>query len=807
MAIKRWFGRRRDEKTSGVTAAATEIKFDDDADAKAHRRRPAEWQRSAWRYYDELGEVRFANRYMGDAMSRLRIYPAIQPDPEAPPTSILDKNLDAAIRPSETDVASAVAITRRLQSPEGGQSEILRGLATNVFQVGEVFLVGRDVDGVEQWEAFSSEELVVKTDGRYALKPTPDTPDHAAVDLPANSVGYRIWRRHPRWSAWPDCAMRACLTICDELQILTQMIRSTALSRIPAGIFALPNSANDGGPQGDVTKEGDPGENPLGEKILKHFVTPIENPGSAAAVSPFILFAEAEDLEHAKKIDFARDFDTTAASQRLELIQRLATSLDLPAEVLTGKADLNHWTAWQVDEEAFNAHIAPFAVMILDALTTGYLRPQLAMMGVEEPSRYRFWFDPSDLITRANSADEGFELYDRYELSGDALRSRTGTPDTDKPQPEEIAARLEREKTVRSTGVPPALGGPPTNGTTPAPNGDRPADAPRAAPDPDGDRTGVAAVLAPARAVPALGELAVPRALVAAAPGAPIGAEWLSIERTLRLRIQQAADEMTRRALDRAGSRLRSRASHRSQGDALRSRIDGLPTEDVAAALGPELVMALNTTPDDLLDGAFGRLEDRYRTWVRRAQTEGNAAVARAADVPPEDRGAVEAEQEHDRDEGWATLETALYANAAARLYDPTPEPPVAGEFDDTTLVPAGIVRESLSVAGGARDLNPSPTARVAPSGLFDGRTTIRLLDSAGLQIGGYVWVYGDPSSRRAPFDPHLDLAGVEFNSWTDPVLENVGDWPEEAYYFPGDHLYCQCDYLRQVGPPASAET
>jgi hypothetical protein len=69
--------------------------------------------------------------------------------------------------------------------------------------------------------------------------------------------------------------------------------------------------------------------------------------------------------------------------------------------------------------------------------------------------------------------------------------------------------------------------------------------------------------------------------------------------------------------------------------------------------------------------------------------------------------------------------------------------------------------------------------------------------------------VYGDPSARSAPFEPHEALDGVDFETWDDPVLANEEGWPDTDFYAPGDHFGCLCDFevrFAEAEPPTAEE-
>ena len=95
--------------------------------------------------------------------------------------------------------------------------------------------------------------------------------------------------------------------------------------------------------------------------------------------------------------------------------------------------------------------------------------------------------------------------------------------------------------------------------------------------------------------------------------------------------------------------------------------------------------------------------------------------------------------------------------------------------------------------------------------GVATGPTIVKAFhDHAGISPMGWQWVYGDPSTRETPFEPHRSLAGLVFTSWTDEALAaSPASWPPVAHYFPGDHLWCQCDaapFMRDEGGPPGGE-
>ena len=770
---------RRRQPMHGMTASAKRIE-PDAPNRQQQRTTVAEpWQELAWSYYDTIGEIRYGGRYFGNALSKLRLFVGVITDPDRPPVPV-----DSTDEAGEPIVAPATALAAqaalaRLRSPEGGLPEIQRDFGTNHFITGEAFLIGRPGtdDEPERWDLFSIDELVrdPQNPDRLGIRTSPASLGGPTAIEPLGEDAFilRIWQRHPRFSDLADSSMRAVLDLCDELQILTRVIRATALSRLPAGILKVPSDASDGPlDYTDGEGQGEGRRDQLTDDLLAHLSAPIKDEGSASGVVPFILRGERDDLAAVDLLTFDRPFDATAADQRVELIRRIANGVDLPPEVLLGMADANHWTAWQIDETTFSAHIEPVANLFVGALTVGYLQPALEAMGITD-ERIVVWYDATSLVAHPNMAQNVKDAHDRLAASDEALRKALGLAEEDAPDDAELARRVAAKQPASPQLAQPAPASPETvQPSTPEP-------------------------------APEIVDI-VASALVAAAPPlADLGRQLVDADRALRDRILVAADASLRRVLERAGARLRSRAgSDTLAADA----ISGVPNHLVAATLGPTLTHRLQSDLEELLAGAFDDLGERFDTWVARSQ---EAAIDRARRFGELDPGVVEtirAKQESDRSEAWALLLARLTAVVNRRLFDPRPEadidPARPGEFDAGVLVPAGDVRSAVSRAGGGTGAPSSggalidATTEAVDGGIATGRTALDLLrESAGIRRTGFVWLYGDPGSREINFDPHLDLDFVTFQTFQDPQLANPDPWPPTPFYFPGDHLYCQCDF------------
>jgi hypothetical protein len=798
-----------------VTAAAKRIDLgSQDAVDLVARRKPEKWKREAWTYFDEVPEVKFAARFMGHALSRLRLFPAVVVDPKEPPVPITDAvdlaPADGGVSPAFA--AAAIDALARVQGPDGATG-LMREFGTILTISGDAYLAADDNgDGVEEWAVYS-ESAVTKTDGgRLGIR---ETPNGKATPFGPDALLFRVWRRHSQWPGLADSNMRAVLSECEELLIFGRQFRAIGRSKNSNGILFLSTKLDTArGPQ----QPGQDGLTKLERDVMQGMVTPSQDEGSAASIVPHIIRGDGNPEELIKHFGLDRKIDEKAIERIEFLIRRLAHGMDLPVEVLTGVAEANHWTAWQIEDSTYKAHVEPTAMIPASAIAREVVRPSLLELGhgVEDVYRLVVAVDPSDLVVRPNRGQDAKDAHKAGAMKDVALLGYLGFPDTDLPEPEERLLRLVMDRGIGSQGltrdllrlvgyteVPSAAEAAEEEAAAVAEGqGELPAgDADQSQPIPDtqdDEEVRRRMALARLRAMPAAPR---PRAIAAASTPAPLGDRLSALDVRLRDRLQIAASSAMTEALRVAGNRLRSRA----QGDATAAEaVRGVDAEDVgsaiAAALEPDDFEALVGDVDTLLAGAFAGLEAQFGTWVRTAQDD----VARTIrSIAPDEESADRAvdayteNQDDDRDAGWLLLLGLLRGTATSRLFTPDVTPD-DGEFDPTVAVQAGDVRQALARAGGVVEPGAAPSGTVraiagdgSAGGVATGPRAVRALVEVNQLVAAWEWNVGLPSF---PFQPHQALAGTRFESWDDAALSNSTGFPAYGHYFPGDHRGCQCD-------------
>lgn len=754
-----------------IRAASSRVRLDVRGKVTGGGKRQ-EWQRDAWEYFDAIGEVKQAAYFLANVVSQVRLFIAEVPD---------DPEQEPAPAPAGTlGLAEAEEALDRLRrgSVYGGIGGLLAESVLNLKVAGECFLIGEPevpADPAnsdpekrggrpEQWDVKSTDE--VKVEGRKVeiIDAPNDTPREVKIAGPGDDDAtdtvalFRVWQRHPRFSALADSALRGVLTECDELVLLSRAIRGAALSRAAgAGILAVPDDMSfpvDPDVGDDVE---DPELDSFIRKLSAALTEPINDPGSPESVVPLVLRGKGEHLDKIRHITLDRPLDATASKQREELVKRLGHGLDIPVEELTGLADVNHWSAKVIDDSTWSRYGQPTTRAVCESWTEGYLWSSLDADGVDAAGarRLMIWFTPGDAIADPDESKTADEAFDRGAIDWSTYRTAKGYSEENAPTDAELDRRAE-------LGL--MKGGNRTQ--TPADEGSS-----EPTPTPEAH-----AITASARR--------------------PLGERLMRIDRDLRARLEEAADAAMRRAIERAGARLRRAVQGNAQA---RTAVASVPAHLVASVLGVSLVAALDLTEDELLEEAFAEMRPRFDERTRRAQSDARAILADELDMDDAELRTMERQQDDDRGAAWLWLAGALRGLATQRLYDPTPASPGTGEFDAALTVPPGVLRDAMTRAGGAVT---GPPATGPIGGVATGNLVMDVWARHGGVVSGWQWVHGDP---ERPFDAHEELDGEEFATFADPVLEvRAGDeWLGVAHYRPGDHAGCTCDFTPVMEGPS----
>jgi len=374
------------------------------------------WQREAWRYYDSIGELRYAANWVGNVLSRVTLYAAKQVGNQYVPNP-------------KGDAADVLA---SFFGGSEGQSQALGQIGIHLFIAGECFLVERKGRANRGEDPKSTVSEVLGSDevsapgGKWQINYNDSKP---LVYLDPSEAVIRIWRPHPQHKMYADSPVRAVLNVLGEIERLSQHILAQIISRLTgAGMLLLPQGLTFPTPEHVVLPDGATEADKVMATLFDAMTTAVQSPSAASAVAPIVLMVPEEFVEKANLIHFWSELDAAANEMRVAAIRRLGLGLDIPVEVLLGTADLNHWSAWQVDEASIKTHIEPVGELIVSAIGTDYV--QAVTKDPTDVVRY----DTSAVRLRPNRSKEAIELWDRGELSAEALRRETGFSEGDAPE-------------------------------------------------------------------------------------------------------------------------------------------------------------------------------------------------------------------------------------------------------------------------------------------------------------------------------------------------------------------------------------
>lgn len=392
--------------------------------ASAQSQRSAQATRArqvqAWSYWEDTPEVRFGGTWLGNSLGRARLFAGRR---------MPDGSVEAL--PPEHRASELV---RSIANGATGQSQMLTEFGPHLFVAGEAWVIIKPTEYGEDWHLASIMEvnakgkaLEVEIDGEPMMVPMEDSDVAEYQDNDMTPVAIRVWQPNPRRHIEADSAIFSSFAILDELRLLNAAVAAIAKSRLTGrGILWVPQ-----GTKFPTKAGGADGEDSWVDTLIDVAEIAYSEPDSAAAAVPIVAELPAAFLGQVQHTTFESDFDEMAIKLREETLRRFAVGVEIPAKYMLGEeGDGNHWSAWALEEGAIRTSVEPKLLVICDAYTTQWLHPAL---GPDDEPDLVVWYDISDLRVKTNRGETSIQLYDRGEITGDALRRETQFDDADKP--------------------------------------------------------------------------------------------------------------------------------------------------------------------------------------------------------------------------------------------------------------------------------------------------------------------------------------------------------------------------------------
>jgi hypothetical protein len=427
------------------------------------KRAPAEWQARAWAYYESIGEVNYGLGQIGSIISRVRLYAGVVERPDDPPRPAIDVLRDFDEKGLEADTTKFVLeeAMRLVEDLSTSAPSLMREMTINLSVAGEGYLVHltpdvvKDQEDASKWVVASSDGLTQGTNG-YRLR-LDRTQSQGDIALPEDAYIARIWRSNPRYVREPESSMIGVLDACDLRLLIDQTIRAMLRRRLNAGVIFVPN-----GLQAIVIGAG--GEVTVADALAKMAIEPVGDESAAYSVVPLVITGDPEMGKILQRINFVDPVDESIVTLGDRTLERILQGLDIPKELVTGVANLRYSNAIVLDDNLYRRSVEPTVLLIVDALTSAYLRPMLKRslinkLGATEDQaiavlkayddllrKIVMWFDPSQVVTRPDKSTAADIGYSNHILSGEAWRTARGFGNGDAPTEEELRTRMTIEK-------------------------------------------------------------------------------------------------------------------------------------------------------------------------------------------------------------------------------------------------------------------------------------------------------------------------------------------------------------------------
>ena len=366
--------------------------------------KPRAWQYDAWRFWHKLGEVRFPTEHLARQLARLE----------------WDVSIDGVDQTAEESAALVEEATAGL-----GPAEASRMLGLNLQVGGEGWYLEEEPD------LFTVYSVITR-----------DLEKKVNTTRSAGRITRRVYFPDPVDPTKAESAVQTALGPAEELVTLEALSRAQSRSRIAqAGLLLVATEI-------EFADDSDP----FGADLEAAMEAAISDVSSPTAMVPIKAEIEFELIEKGvRHITFDRPYDEKL-ERRVEMaIKRVALALDVPAELLLGTGEANHWTAWLTALETYTSHLEPLALPIGE-LYADIIEARLERIGQRVVAKVTP--NPSRILAKRSTIRDGIDVAKLGGVGLRYLRDIIGAKDEDAPTPEELEILL---RIPRDTGREPLV--------------------------------------------------------------------------------------------------------------------------------------------------------------------------------------------------------------------------------------------------------------------------------------------------------------------------------------------------------------
>lgn len=406
------FGIEHVERRTALAGATAMVDLGDGSSWKTWRFGNTDWQTEAWRLFDLVGELTKLSGRVGDSVSQARLY-----------VTEVDETGEEQGEVKDQAIARLAAVPLGTGSQ---RDDNLRLAGTDLAVGGECWIVGegaaKNPEKAEgSWFVVTGAALSREGGiGSVQVKRPQQRGGSKLTLTDGVDILIRCWRPHPNDTDQATSFTRSAIVPLREIELLTKREFAELDSRLTgAGFMFLPEGI-------DFPRQPDdpPGIAGFMAYIQRAAAASMGDQSRASAMVPMMATLPDQMIEHMDKlrpINFWSELSAEITPMKDKAISRVASMAEIPAEVLTGIADANHWTAWLISDEGIR-WIKGYLGLIADALTRGFLHRAIpAVAPGVDPKRYAFAFDTSTLASKPNRLEDATALHDRFLISDEEL--------------------------------------------------------------------------------------------------------------------------------------------------------------------------------------------------------------------------------------------------------------------------------------------------------------------------------------------------------------------------------------------------
>lgn len=254
--------------------------------------------------------------------------------------------------------------------------------------------------------------------------------------LDVNSdVSWRTYEPSVRNSKHAVSSNKALMDVYEAYRIAYGEERALSIrSAMNAGVVLVSDDVFGSAATGEADAVGSAGMDPadaLEERFMRMLGRTIKNPRNSAAFAPPALTVPGDVNGKILHVSLAEKRDTRMLERRMKALrEEIAIGIDLPADIAAGFfADLNHWNAWSVTEEALKNYLAPKIGMVArDAFA------EIAAAIGRDIEGVTLEVDGQALLSQRDLSDTAIDAHAEGLISDKAAREALGYDEDDAPE-------------------------------------------------------------------------------------------------------------------------------------------------------------------------------------------------------------------------------------------------------------------------------------------------------------------------------------------------------------------------------------